>query len=367
MLPDYLYQWVFLTLCSLFCWAHNSKLLLFHGEDGIIRFGNSTNNWAKALLLFVIIFIGTRPISPVFVDMGYYAASYQLRNFDYMSDSAEFIWIQFQRVCYHIFGMSSQVWLFFVTLFSLTFRYLACKSIFKENILTAFLFVITSFYFWGSSTNIIRSDLAFSIAIYGMATMIKEKSMLNFILALLFFCIAFFIHRSSILLIVSFLASCFYVKDIKWTIAFWILCVLLSLFFSDLFVNLFVGMGFDDRVEQYLSKEADADVFSHVGFRWDFLLYSIIPIIVGWFMRKKTDDKIFSILLNTYILANSFWVLVIRAQFSDRFAGISWMMFGIVLAYSLVKVNVWKNQHRIITYGLTGQLLFLWLMQIYYM
>ena len=106
-----------------------------------------------------------------------------------------------------------------------------------------------------------------------------------------------------------------------------------------------MGLGFDDRMDGYLSGN-DYSGFSHAGFRWDFLLYSMMPICLGYYIviKKGIRDRIYEILLTTYTLANAFWVMVIRAQFSDRFAYLSWFMYAIVLAYPLFRMDIWGNR-----------------------
>lgn len=367
MIPDYLYKWIYLILCTLLCLSHNTILASYKGNNAISRFGYSTKNVSIALLLFMIVFIGTRPLSKYFTDMYYYAGFYDLKAFDsYDSSSGEFLWVGFQKICYYWFGMPSLTWLFLIAFLSLLLKYLACKRIFHKNVYTAYLFVVTSFYFWGAVTNVVRSDMAFSLALYGMTVTLNEKSSQKYVVTLLFFFLALFTHKSSVLLIISFLSSYIFVKDVRWAILFWILCVIMSLVNPTFFESLFIGMGFDDRVEKYLTGEDSIGVFSHSGFRWDFLLYSMVPIVLGWFISKKSEDRTYTALLNTYIVANGFWVLVIRALFSDRFAGISWSIYGFVLALSLIKLDASKKHSRYIAIGLIGQLLFLWIMQIFF-
>lgn len=45
-----------------------------------------------------------------------------------------------------------------------------------------------------------------------------------------------------------------------------------------------------------------------------------------------------------YLLSNTFWILVIRANFSDRFAYLSWFIYSIVLLYPLVTHSIVKRQ-----------------------
>ena len=51
-------------------------------------------------------------------------------------------------------------------------------------------------------------------------------------------------------------------------------------------------------------------------------------------------------LFNIYLFANAFWILVIRANFSNRFAFLSWFLLALVICYPWLKFYFEKNQHR---------------------
>ena len=71
----------------------------------------------------------------------------------------------------------------------------------------------------------------------------------------------------------------------------------------------------------------------------------------GWYFifKKKIEDKFYTHLFGTYMIANAFWILVIRANFSNRFAYLSWFMMGAVIAYPMLKYKMWPDQHKILT------------------
>ena len=95
-------------------------------------------------------------------------------------------------------------------------------------------------------------------------------------------------------------------------------------------------------------SEGRASGFSRMGFRWDFLLYSSFPVIMIWYVTqyRKFTSREFSLLANTYLLCNAFWILVIRASYSNRFAYLSWFIYPAVMAYPLMRMNLWKDQDR---------------------
>ena len=59
---------------------------------------------------------------------------------------------------------------------------------------------------------------------------------------------------------------------------------------------------------------------------------------------KILNEKIYSI----YLFANALWILVIQANFSNRFAYLSWFMLGLVIVYPFLKQLFFKNQSAIL-------------------
>ena len=131
----------------------------------------------------------------------------------------------------------------------------------------------------------------------------------------------------------------------------WIGAVALSLVFGETIANVISLVSYDERLTNVALKGEDvAEEWGEVldnRFRWDFLLYSSMPILLGAYTLfvRKVYNNTYLILLGTYIYANSFWVLVIRDLFSNRFAYLSWFMYPIVLAYPLLNLPVFKRNH----------------------
>jgi hypothetical protein len=67
-----------------------------------------------------------------------------------------------------------------------------------------------------------------------------------------------------------------------------------------------------------------------------------------WYVTKyrRFSDPEYTAVANAYLLSNAFWIMVIRAAFSNRFAYLSWFIYPIVIAYPLLRMNVWKDQDR---------------------
>ena len=85
-----------------------------------------------------------------------------------------------------------------------------------------------------------------------------------------------------------------------------------------------------------------------------------MPIILAWYIIFKRRIKVdfnYILLLGVYIYSNAFWVMVIRASFSNRFAYLSWFIYPLVLAYPLLKFPIWKKKTYLDIGGTVGKIL----------
>lgn len=365
MIDASLYQPIFLTVTFLLCFWQSYRLSkvtdFYYLQDGTINQYRTGLCW----LFILILFLGTRPINGAsFPDMVAYAREYGKAAYHIDHVRFEPVWTGLMYICHEILGLSVTVFFITTCILIIGLRYLVCKRLFGCNVYTAFLFLITSFTFWGDATNIIRSAIARSIVLLAIVYFFygDKRSLIKGIIC---FLLAFYCHTSSALLIGCFLLSLYFIKNIRYSLWIWLFCLVLSLVAGGWFEHFFVSLGLDDRIQGYFTGNYSG--FSHAGFRWDFLLYSIIPILLGIYVQSKGyADKIYAVLLNTYILSNAFWVLVIRAEFSDRFAALSWTLYPFVIAYPLLNIQIWKEQQKKLAIGLLLNVSFLVLMQLYY-
>ncbi len=203
------------------------------------------------------------------------------------------------------------------------------KRLCQGDAMWMFAACILSMSFSSYGINTIRGGLALSIVLVGI-TFYREWFKMGLIFAL-----ALTIHFSTVIPILMVVATKFY-DNSKLYFSLWGVSVILSFVSGEYFNNLFQGLSDDGRTG-YLAGYDDHYNYN-VGFRIDFIIYSLLPMIVGYYYIYKQGfhDKLYSIFFNSYILTNIFWVLVIRANFSDRFAYLSWFMIPIVLVYPLL-------------------------------
>lgn len=295
------------------------------------------------VIIVVILYMGLRPVSSVFGDTVIYAYSfYRIQmNIDQFQILKDGEWV-FNIIMFW-FAKYSNVHIFFLfcTTTYVGALWWAFKRIFREDYLIPFIVVMAMFTFWSYGVNGIRNGMAASVII--LALSFRRNITIMVILSIL----GLGIHKSLYLLLMA-AGLAFFIKDSKIYFCFWVGCILLSLIVGNSVADILASSNLieDDRFASYISGNNSEDVFSYTGFRWDFLLYSAIPVAVGYYFifEEKYTDKFYIWLFNIYLMTNAFWVIVIRASFSNRFAQISWFLIPLILVYPLFMKKFWSDQ-----------------------
>lgn len=223
--------------------------------------------------------------------------------------------------------------------------YYFARSVSWEQAGLMFLVMLLNFQFVAYGINTMRAGLAGSALLVAMAN--RDRRTLEWV----FLVCAVLIHKSFALPALCYvIAKRFDRTDIFFCI--WLIAIPVSAFAGTFFQDLLGSfLGFDERMS-YLTTDA-AHTHYKVGFRVDFILFSSFPILVCGYMiyRLKFEDYFYKVLFNTYLLANTFWILVIRANFSDRFAYLSWFIYCPLLIYPVVKQpDLLARPHKWIAY-----------------
>jgi len=315
------------------------------------------NRWGYIFLFFVIIYMGLRPIHEIFVDMTGYAKTFELFQIGLGN-------LEFRDPLYTIFVSFLSKFINIETFFLLCAflyifpLYVTCKTLFKEYWFYAFFLFTISFSFWGYGVNGIRNGIAGSIFLLGLS---RDKRLWQVVLII----ISIGFHKTMILPAAGFIIANLINKP-KLFILFWFSTIFLSLIGGSLWESLFANIGINDERLSYFTTQVDTEKFSRTGFRWDFLLYSSLSILIGWYfiVKKKYKDKFYNFVYITYVFSNAFWILVIRANFSNRFAYLSWFMMALVVIYPLLKNIFFKKQHKFIGYFILIYFAFTFIMNV---
>lgn len=301
--------------------------------------------------LFFIIFFGLRPISIVFVDTVNYNSTYQILQTYGTLDAdlpAEF---DSDWLFYYTMALCAQVvdincFFVIVMYFYIVMMFTGCRKLDKWHGATLMAFCVGAFSFYGYAVNGIRNGVACSFVILAISSVCKGERVWPIFLSF----IAISCHKSTALPLACMFFT-YFVRSPKYMFLAWFGAIGISLLFGESITSLMSLISYDERLAE-IGKTGE-EVANEWGvemenrFRWDFLLYSSMPILVGWYTLfvRKIYNNTYLILLGTYIYANAFWVLVIRDLFSNRFAYLSWYLYPIVLAYPLLNLPVFEKNH----------------------
>jgi hypothetical protein len=308
-------------------------------DSAPVYYSNKNKSTSSIILLIILLFfIGLRPISVYFGDMGvYYSQFTDYERGENLYVSKDIFWHMFVNYCSKI--MTSKVFFFTCTALYILPIYLACKRWFNGNMYILFLMFIASFSFFAYGTNGIRNGIATSLFMYGL---VLDKKLLKygiFSLALLF-------HGSIIIPFAAYIITLYYKKP-KYYLFGWLAAIPLSIVLGSFWEQFFTTLGFGNQGLDYLTDNQFADQFAYTGFRWDFVIYSSVAVFAGYYfiIKKKFQDKHYHQIFNIYVTVNAFWILIIRASFSNRFAYLSWFLMAIIIFYPFFKQRFFKNQN----------------------
>jgi len=295
------------------------------------------------LFILVLLLIGLRPVSYYyFGDTGTYADSFALykNNNFYEPEEGDFLFNLMTRITASVVDVNTYI-LICGTLYVFPL-YSACKKIFKSYWSYAFLMLVISLSFWSYGTNGIRNGIATSLFIYALS----KKTV---VMQLLFFLVALGFHKSLLLPIAGYLLTLKF-NTPRLFLIFWFACIPFSLLIGGSFQNLVAGFFEDKKLNEYFYSDQYSGSFSRTGFRWDFLLYSASGVYTGWYfiVKRQFKDLFYAKLYSIYLFSNALWILVIQANFSNRFAYLSWFLLGLVIVYPFIKQSFFKNQYPIL-------------------
>lgn len=311
--------------------------------------------------IFLGLWLGMRDLNSAwFGDTALYGQLYEYSTaWDFHSfDFSELGW-DWLNYIFRSNNFSAQFFFTVIALIYFSSYATAISRIFKSNVWGAFIIFLISFSTYAFCVNGIRNGLATALLILGMSYTVNIKRMHCVVIGIALMALATFIHKTVWLPIICFILAGI-VRNFNIYLVCWLITILLSLISGNYFAEIFASMGFDDRMVQYVNLGKEYSKLGYkVGFRWDFLIYSSAPIVLGYYaiVKKNIKDINYELLLNTYTLANTIWLLVIRAAFSNRFAYLSWFLYPIVFAYPLLNFKLWSDQNKKVALILFGYII----------
>lgn len=295
---------------------------------------------SRNIAILLALYIGFRPLSEVFDDMVGYEELYSrvqdgnglailaVGNLNYIFDP---IFILFASI-----GLSVDFFFFFIACIYFGGIYWACKRLYPLDTMLAFVTYLGAFSTFSYATNGIKAGAAAALFLVALSYYKQKRKMALFLFLTLGF------HHAMVIPIAACFCSCV-IKNRKIFFCWWVVCFVMALLHVTVLMSIFASLT-DDHGAEYLQAGKELIVS---GFRIDFIVYSVIPIIVGNFVVRKYDIRSdeFDFLLNTYTMTNSIFLLCTYGSYINRMAYLSWLMYSIVLLYPFLNV-VWSNKHK---------------------
>ena len=298
-----------------------------------------------AVTTFIVLYMGLRPINYVFGDTIIYANGfYNTDPSSSFSFGREWAFRNLNLLMAKIGNIHSHF--FSCALIYVGSLWWAMKRIFGNYYWIPLLVVISMFTFWNYGVNGIRNGMGASVFI--LALSFANNIPVMILLAI----IAVGFHQSILLMIGAALLAWFYNKN-KFYLGVWLAAIPISLRYGWSLQYMLASTGFmqsDERMAGYLTRENEIGelVETSSTFRWDFLLYSAMAVGVAYYFIyiRKYKDQYYTWLFNIYLICNAFWIIVVRATYSNRIAQLSWFIMPLVLIYPFMKKRFWENHER---------------------
>lgn len=302
--------------------------------------------------ILIICYIGVRPNSPRFADgPGYW---YGILDHRWEYYTMEEVSNQFATK-YLMSTMSSlhvdpRIGFFVFAIIMYGFALVAMRKFFPKDTLIAMILYCGTFCVFGGAVNGIKNGMALSVFLCALAYWDKWKVYIPLLLLSLGF------HHSMQLSVAAFILCKLY-KNTKHYCLLWILGIIIASAHISYFQILFAGYT-DESGRGYLITNSDSWV---TGFRPDFILYSAVPILIGWWITKKIKIPLsnkYRFCFNTYLVMNTVWMLCMYSAYTNRIAALSWAIFPILLLYPFLNIQLGGRQYKYVTWVVWGQLSF---------
>ena len=333
MIPAFLYEYIYSILILIFSLFVFKKYRMANYDVP----PTVNDSQVGIFVLFLILFIGLRQSDIVFVDTIFYYDVIVNRSVVFNGIDYEVENLIFDNVLNYFAANKWDYHVFFLIVATIYFWgfYVATKKMFPRDTYLAYLVFLAAFSTFSYSVNGIKAGAAAAIFMIGIAY--REKLLLS----LLFIFLSWGIHHSMSFPIAVYAVVTFYNKP-KYYFYFWAFCLTMAALHITTFQEIFAGYT-NEKGAQYLVTTGE-EWKGRGGFRLDFILYSAMPVLLGWYATQKLriDDKKYNFLLCYYLLSNSIWLLCMYVNYNNRIAYLSWFIYPFVLIFPILECN-WKR------------------------
>lgn len=329
---EFIYQCIYLIIATVLLYYYINRFVLQGYYQDAER--PTTSTLCIFLIIALSVFIGFRP-QFVGSDTTQYMQEYAFligNRFDFDWELENPLFYNLFKLCASL-NLNVSVFLFIIAAIYFSCIYIACRRLFPQNQEITYLSYLVAFSTFSYGTDGIKAGAG--AAIFLVALAYKEKLWLTVLLAL----ISIGVHHSMKVVVYAYII-CALIKNTKIYFWGWLCALLIAAAHISVFQELFASYT-DETGRSYLSGGSFM-----TGFRPDFILYSSVPVVIGYIMYFKRNfrDEIYEMWLRMYMLTNSVWMLCMYASYTNRIAYLSWFMFPVVLLYPYYAIYSNDNQ-----------------------
>lgn len=290
---------------------------------------NAAGAWA--ITGAMVFFIGTRPISTAFVDMPGYQFGFNQAATTGDAGYNDWLFNEFTTLTAQFF--SEGFYFLAIAVLYIMPMALAASRVHGGWALALILSLFGAFSFFTYGVNGVRNGIATSFLLLAIAYSDRKVIMAMLMLMAVGF------HKSALLPAAAFIATLL-VSRVGFAFLIWVMCLLANLVVGERLAPLMasiVDFGEDGRFVNYATSMGD----DKGGFRLDFILYSIVPVLISYFVAEKSvrAERFFRRLVSAYLITNACWLLVMYASQSNRFAYLSWFLLPWIIVYPHIPVS----------------------------
>lgn len=341
------------------------KCISWYDSKKYVQFND--NNEIYVLIIFLILFIGLRPVGwGYFGDSAFtwhiYENIYKYVPFSFNYETANLV---YDNLLAFFASLDLGLSFFFLICAAIYFgaSFVGIKKLFPRHYVAVYLMYLGAFSTYSYAVNGVKAGTAASLFIMALGYS------RHWIICVPLMMLSYGIHHSMHVPIIAYILTCFF-KNPKVYFAGWFLCFLMALCHVTVFQNLFSEMTDKTGAEYLTGNRAGAFALyaDRGGFRPDFILYSFMPIWVGYIAiyKKKIYSPTYNTLLCLYLTTNALWLLCMYALYTNRIAYLSWFLYPIVLIYPIFLPQWGENRFQLIAKIMLAHLSFTLFMNFIY-
>ena len=282
------------------------------------------NYFSFALFIFFIFIVSSRSFTHPGDTKTYLSVFRYLQQFDLYSSEidmrleAGFLYLtQFIGKIYP----NERFYLFSISIVESSLWY-ACFRVWlkKNDVLLATLIFISFFASYNLGANVLRQGIAMPIAFIGLKYLLNRRILLG----VLTISIGMLFHKTVAVVLVAWLLT-FKRVHILYYIFVWFILALLSV--SGTFLSVVGFIQSDVNSYAHLVNQGTLDYYQ-TGFRLDFWLFSLIPLILFYLVKNDERGKYLDV-MKYYLVVYSAFIIMFEVPYSDRFGLYTWLMIPI--------------------------------------